>query len=51
MKKLFTLIGILFLLALAGCTSADIYRLNYSDDPAMQDKMIRDYGDVPFWQD
>jgi len=49
MKKFFYLISILYLLALAGCTSADLYRLNYSDDPGMQDRMEKDYGDFPLW--
>lgn len=47
-KGLILISGILFLSILSSCMSAgDLYRYNYSDDPVMQDRMEKEYGD-PF---
>lgn len=49
MKKALTIL--FFLLVLAGCSSADLYRLNYPNDPEMQERMEQQYGNSFFWKD
>lgn len=48
-KVIIVLVGSLLMLIISGCTTADLYRLNYPDDPDMQQRMERDYGDEPLW--
>lgn len=50
-KKLFILAGIIFLLLVESCSSSNLYQFNYNDDPGMQKRMEKDFGDVPFWND
>lgn len=45
------LIIFLLLCTLISCTSADLYRFNYSDDPGMQNRMEKDYGNFPLWNE
>jgi len=44
-RNLLVTIGMLFLLILSSCTSADLYHMNYPDDPVMQKRMEKEYGD------
>lgn len=45
MKKAFYIISsILMLLILNSCTSASLYYFNYPDDPQMQQRMEKEYG-------
>lgn len=39
----------LLLILLLSCTSADLYRLNYPDDPYIQGRMEKEYGDFPLY--
>lgn len=50
-KKILIFVGIIFLLIIESCSSSDLYRLNYPDDPNMQKRMEKDFGDVPFWNE
>lgn len=49
MKRVFIIFLLLYILV--SCTSADLYRFNYSDDPGMQDRMEKDYGTFPLWNE
>lgn len=49
-SKFTVLFGCFLLLIITGCTTADLYRLNYPDDPVMQDRMEKEYGNEPLWQ-
>lgn len=52
MKKVFySALTILFLSLFFSCTSADLYRINYSDDPEMQNRMEKNFGNSPIWND
>lgn len=50
MKKIIYIICVFILLVFVSCTSADLYRVNYPDDPQMQERMERDYGNKPLWK-
>lgn len=51
-KKLaFLIAGFFFILLIESCSSANLYQFNYPDDPDMQKRMEKDFGDVPFWND
>lgn len=47
--KVFCIISFISFLILTGCSSSDLYRFNYPDDPGMQDRMEKDFGDFPLW--
>lgn len=48
-KITYILSGLILLLTMISCTSADLYRMNYPDDPDMQRRMEKEYGDKPIW--
>lgn len=51
MKKIFLTAVILTAIILSSCTTADLYRFNYPDDPVMQDRMEKEHGNEPLWND